>query len=224
MADRCWECKRRKMKCVFDRPDDAVCVGCHRHWTKCCVLWTIASYGIAYDEWSLNFDQVLAADGPNRPGHGIPTLKHPPHLNLDKLSFYVHASASGPNSLFRTLFNCSFSRQDTARIYKARVSHHSILFHEVLKTPYGIHERDGIHVHPVLIARHMLHLISFLQHLHPDLHEKLWGLSEPSQGIHELLPDKAINSVTTSDSLEGSIEFLECVMLESLYQANCGHL
>ncbi|OQD81615.1 hypothetical protein PENANT_c026G02797 [Penicillium antarcticum] len=75
---------------------------------------------MAYDEWSLNFDQVLAADGPNRPGHGIPTLKHPPHLNLDKLSFYVHASASGPNSLFRTLFNCSFSRQDTARIYKAR--------------------------------------------------------------------------------------------------------
>src|SRR3954453_16764900 len=31
----CWECKRRKMKCVFDSPDDAVCVGCDRRWTKC---------------------------------------------------------------------------------------------------------------------------------------------------------------------------------------------
>jgi hypothetical protein len=31
----CWECKRRKMKCVFNSPDDAVCIGCHRRWTKC---------------------------------------------------------------------------------------------------------------------------------------------------------------------------------------------
>lgn len=32
----CWECKRRKMKCVFDRhANDAVCNGCRRRNTRC---------------------------------------------------------------------------------------------------------------------------------------------------------------------------------------------
>ncbi|KAH8658109.1 hypothetical protein BX600DRAFT_439279 [Xylariales sp. PMI_506] len=32
----CWECKRRKMKCIFDTAnDDIVCVGCRRRGSKC---------------------------------------------------------------------------------------------------------------------------------------------------------------------------------------------
>ena len=68
----------------------------------------------------------------------------------------------------------------------------------------------------------MLHLASFLQHLHPDpdLNEELRGLSEAPQAIRERLADKAISLVTTNDRFVGSIEFLECIMIESLYQAN----
>ncbi|KAF3760886.1 hypothetical protein M406DRAFT_267438 [Cryphonectria parasitica EP155] len=31
----CWECKRRKIKCQFDAPDDAVCIGCKQRGTIC---------------------------------------------------------------------------------------------------------------------------------------------------------------------------------------------
>jgi hypothetical protein len=31
----CWECKRRKIRCVFDCDADALCVGCQRRGTSC---------------------------------------------------------------------------------------------------------------------------------------------------------------------------------------------
>lgn len=284
----CWECKRRKMKCVFDGPDDAVCVGCHRRWTKCVSQEFPEKVSTPLDssrqlrdrlrrvESQLdqflrvaggNDGQATPEDGPDRlPNHGIPTpasmykrpsnnastASHQPintpaehehlhdHLILDRPSSSAllggDPDTSGADPLSRTLYDSLPSQQDTARIYKASGGHNSIPFHEILTTPYGILDRDGRrsqnhpleipgpNVHPVLIARHMLHLASFLQHLHPDLNEELRGLSEPPQIIRERLADKAISLVTTSDRFVGSIEFLECVMIESLYQANCGYL
>ncbi|KAJ5206689.1 hypothetical protein N7491_002696 [Penicillium cf. griseofulvum] len=46
----------------------------------------------------------------------------------------------------------------------------------------------------------MLHLASFLQHLHPDFQEELRGLSESPQILREGLAGKAVSLVTTSDS------------------------
>ncbi|KAJ5199152.1 hypothetical protein N7491_000288 [Penicillium cf. griseofulvum] len=31
----CWECRRRKVKCTFSSPGDAICITCHRRGTKC---------------------------------------------------------------------------------------------------------------------------------------------------------------------------------------------
>jgi hypothetical protein len=31
----CWECKRRKMKCIFDSQKNATCNGCRRRGSKC---------------------------------------------------------------------------------------------------------------------------------------------------------------------------------------------
>lgn len=31
----CWECKRRKMKCIFNPPTNATCNGCRRRGSKC---------------------------------------------------------------------------------------------------------------------------------------------------------------------------------------------
>jgi hypothetical protein len=133
------------------------------------------------------------------------------------------------------LYSALPSPQDTARIAAAS-SHHSVPFHEILTTPYSILDRDGLRaysslltitgpgVHPVLIARHMLHLASFLQHLHPDLHDEIRGLSEPPSVMRERLAEMAIRLVTTRDQFVGSVEFLECIMIQSLYEANCGHL
>ena len=93
-----------------------------------------------------------------------------------------------------------------------------------LKTAESLLEIPGPNVHPVLVARHMLQLAVFLQHVHPDLHEELKSLSESPRAMMERLADLAINLVTTKDELLGSIEALECVMIESMYQANIGSL
>lgn len=93
-----------------------------------------------------------------------------------------------------------------------------------LKTSESLLEVPGPNLHPVLIARHMLLLASFLRHLHPDLQKEIKGLSESPRAIMERLTDLAINLVTTNDELLGSIEGLECVMIESVHQANIGSL
>ena len=93
-----------------------------------------------------------------------------------------------------------------------------------LKTSESLLEIPASSLHPVLIARHMLLLASFLQHLHPGLHKEFSGLSESPQAIMERLSDLAIRLVTTNDELLGSIESLECVMIESVFHANIGSL
>lgn len=60
--------------------------------------------------------------------------------------------------------------------------------------------------------------------LHPDLHKDIKGLSESPQEIMQRMSDLAIRLVTTNDELLGSIEALECVMIESVFQANIGNL
>lgn len=31
----CWECKRRKMKCIFENPTNTICKGCRRRGSRC---------------------------------------------------------------------------------------------------------------------------------------------------------------------------------------------
>jgi hypothetical protein len=101
---------------------------------------------------------------------------------------------------------------------------YSTLNQKGLKTPESLLEIPTSNQHPVLIARHMLLLATFLQHLHPDLHKEIKGLSESPRAIMERLADLAVSLVTTNDELLGSIEGLECVIIESVYQANIGNL
>lgn len=93
-----------------------------------------------------------------------------------------------------------------------------------LETPESLLNIPAANLHPVLIARHMLLLATFLQHRQPSPHREVSSLSEPPRAIMERLADLAISLVTTNDQLLGSIEGLECVMIESVYQANLGNL
>ncbi|KAE8337998.1 hypothetical protein BDV24DRAFT_177124 [Aspergillus arachidicola] len=233
----CWECKRRKMKCVFERPEDAVCVGCHRRWTQC-VSQEFPEQVPAHIDSSRQLrdrlrrvesrlDQVLHQDANSTPARSIDQHSHPPPA-------YTEDTTPGEN-ISHTLYSALPSPQDITHIVTAN-SRHSIPFHEILTTPYSILDRDGPRahspllsitgtgVHPVLIARHMLHLASFLQHLHPDLHDEIMGLSEPPAVMRDRLAEMAIRLVTTRDQFVGSVEFLECIMMQSLYEANCGYL
>lgn len=67
----------------------------------------------------------------------------------------------------------------------------------------------------------MLQVALFLQHVSPDFHD---DISESPRAIEERLADLAISLVTTNDELLSSVEGLECIMMESMYQANLGNL
>lgn len=148
---------------------------------------------------------------------------------------HTPASQGKYERLSRFLHESLPSREDTERICKAS-RHPSVLAHEVMTMPYTTLDQKGLktpeslleipepNLHPVLISRHMLLLATFLQHLHPDLHKEIKSLSESPRAIMERLADLAVSLVTTNDELLGSIEGLECVMIESVYQANIGNL
>ncbi|KAJ5998786.1 hypothetical protein N7451_006596 [Penicillium sp. IBT 35674x] len=112
----------------------------------------------------------------------------------------------------------------------------AMVFYEMLNAPYAVNEQSGLKSpdslleiptpssHPVPIARHMLYIATLLQHLDPDILGAINGLPEPLPALMERLAGIAISLVTTKDKLFGSIEGLECVMIESVYYQNDGHL
>lgn len=109
------------------------------------------------------------------------------------------------------------SREDAEKICTTS-RHPSFLAHEImtmpfitldqkgLKTPDSLLEIPEPNSHPVLISKHMLLLASFLQHLHPDLHMEIKGLSESPQAIMERLADLATGPDATNHELLGSTE------------------
>lgn len=111
-----------------------------------------------------------------------------------------------------------------------------ILAHEILTMPYDTLSKTSLKTseallnipnansHPVIIARYMLQLATVLQHLHPDLHEGINSLSETPRDTMERLANLAIDLVIIRDEFLGSIEGLESIMIESMYQANIGSL
>jgi hypothetical protein len=95
----------------------------------------------------------------------------------------------------------------------------------------GIQPADGVLLEPplvtkepVLMARYMLQLAIFLQEMQVMTYPELAGLTEPAATLMERCANTAINLVTRQDDLLGSIESLEGVILESVYQCNSGHL
>ncbi|KAI1873217.1 uncharacterized protein JN550_003470 [Neoarthrinium moseri] len=136
--------------------------------------------------------------------------------------------------LSQTLYEAFPTHEDSDKI--CRASYRSFcMFNQVLTVPYkslgqsdsGSHhshiDRPGPKSHPVLLAKHMLQLVHLLQQFHPN-YEELAGLSELPAEMLERLADIAISQVTTQDRFLGSIESLECVMLETTYYANGGNL
>ncbi|KAH6987191.1 C6 zinc finger domain-containing protein [Ilyonectria destructans] len=79
--------------------------------------------------------------------------------------------------------------------------------------------------HPALIAKYLLVLATCFQYVNPELHaEEIRCLSEPPHQLMHRLADTAYTLVINNDDFLGSVEFLECVMLEAFFQANSGNL
>ncbi|KAJ8123750.1 hypothetical protein ONZ43_g372 [Nemania bipapillata] len=78
--------------------------------------------------------------------------------------------------------------------------------------------------HPVLLTKYMFDLATALHYLDPETYRQLDRLSQKPHVLATRLADAARRLVTTDDELLGTVEGLQCVMMEGIYQANCGNL
>jgi hypothetical protein len=142
--------------------------------------------------------------------------------NLQALSQALHSSLPCPQDI------------DLLRNASAR---HPVLSTIHITTSYATLRRDGIPLthgvlpepplvtsEPVLLARYMLQLAIFLQEMPSITHPELAYLVEPAAALTKRCANTAINLVTRQDDLLNSIESLEGVILESVYQCNSGRL
>ncbi|EXJ78452.1 hypothetical protein A1O1_08852 [Capronia coronata CBS 617.96] len=252
----CWECKRRKMKCVFEPAVNATaCCGCWRRGSRCLSQEFPEASAIDMEMVARLNDAGKTGSGTGRPKTAAVPLSttststsSPRTPSSDKPLTPTSSTTSepprkqashksDPESLSRFLYESLPSQEDTETIYKA-IPQRPVHAHEMMTMPYTClsqHDRSppshslevplpNPRTHPVLIARHMLLLASLLQHLHPEVHADIRNLSEPPRAMSERLADLAVSHVTTRDELLGSIEGLDCIMIESVYQANLGNL
>ncbi|KAJ9649955.1 hypothetical protein H2198_010725 [Neophaeococcomyces mojaviensis] len=78
--------------------------------------------------------------------------------------------------------------------------------------------------HPVLIARKLLLLGTFLQGVPPSSTQDLPDLGTSYRDIMSHVVDTAIRLVTTNEDLVCSVEGIECIMIEAMYQNYAGNL
>lgn len=78
--------------------------------------------------------------------------------------------------------------------------------------------------HPVLVARKLLVLGTVLQGVLPSFFESLADLGASYRDIMTHVVDTAIRLVTTNEDLIGSVEGIDCIMIEAIYQNYAGNL
>ena len=98
---------------------------------------------------------------------------------------------------------------------------HSRLTKDTLAAPYPIAELPGPNTHPVVLAKHML---IFALALQIPSGAKLFGLSEPQSVLMRRLVTAATTWVTTKEEMHGTVESLICIILEGVFETNCGNL
>lgn len=87
-----------------------------------------------------------------------------------------------------------------------------------------LHARHTPDSHPVVIAQQMLFLANISQHADSRMLAKFKHLSEEPRALMARLANAAIDVVNSNDQMLGTAEGMECLVLESLYQANAGNL
>ncbi|KAI0445265.1 hypothetical protein F4803DRAFT_509093 [Xylaria telfairii] len=284
----CWECKHRKIKCVFKLPTDEICMRCTRRGARCVgqehpeVMTTSLDRSLQMGDRVVRVetlvDQLLreipahsATRNPASPPTNDLRNHHQPgshtsepvispaftrfgrepspgaSANVNTPSFQVLAHNTGDSPsraislanaseharLSRALYQYLPSDEDVQMIAKASSST-SPMFYQLQTVPYSalddrqsidsVFERPGPGAHPVLIARHMLYLATSLQHLHPEFHQEIEGLSKPPHEMRHSLVETASGMVIARDGLLNNIEGLDCVIIESWYHANNGNL
>ncbi|KAK9425342.1 putative Zn(2)-C6 fungal-type domain-containing protein [Seiridium unicorne] len=145
---------------------------------------------------------------------------------------FVPGPTLGYSELSLGLYKALPSRGDLQILLQA-TNHIALYFYQVNTRTQTQLEHEGLGYggdlgeppspdsHPVLLARHMLILSSLLQQLRA---EDVPETTEKPQEIMHRLALAAISLTATREELLTSMEALQCIILEGVYQSNCGNL
>ncbi|KAK7183549.1 hypothetical protein DPSP01_008451 [Paraphaeosphaeria sporulosa] len=227
----CWECKRRKTKCIFAAPGDAACVGCRSRGTTC------LSQGF-HEEVSTSTKKatqfqrpapLTVCSSPNQLG-GESTVESRPKrpavpqkeaiaLHDTYHNVYCALAEVWPNDAdLDVIYN--ITGKDCSILYGPLNSSYSSLESQREVSPQDVLQLPPHGAHPVLVARKVLLLSAFLRQ--SPLRDS--NSTSYSGDVADRLLNTAITLVTSNDDLLLSVEGIECVALESMVHNYRGNL
>ncbi|KAL4903366.1 hypothetical protein BDW74DRAFT_179784 [Aspergillus multicolor] len=237
----CWECKRRKVRCSLVDDLDGVCKACRRRGTDC------LTQDFTNDDGRVQLVEDVRSSAPVQlidppvaewtEGSLSPRRSQP--VVLVDLDYNREPTSTPPMdpiaSVSQELHASLPSRKDINVICKV-LDDVPIMFRDFLTGSHpkpeeeaqprsvGLRDIPPPECHPTLLARYMLRVATLLQSL--DLKKsgkQLSALSAAPQLMAKRLAETAIRLVTSRDELLGSVEGVECAMLEGNYEANRGN-
>ncbi|KAL1874404.1 hypothetical protein VTK73DRAFT_330 [Phialemonium thermophilum] len=253
-GDTCAGCLRRGTKCVsqqFADDDQRVTTNAATATRLRRIEDMVAQLSSQIQSWSQMRNLVQhpsptilrpspARELPFPMGPTASTAHHASDVAANEHSASATSSGSTRSSrlhiLSHTLHGSLPSPQDIQLLRKASARRPVLSTIHIAKS-YATLRRDGIQPtdavlsapppvtsHPVLIAKYMLQLAVLLQEMQCNTYPELDGLMEPVVVLTERCANTAMDLVMRQDDLLGSVESLEGVILESVYQCNCGRL
>lgn len=269
----CWECRRRKAKCTFSAPTDAVCITCRRRGTKC-----VSQDVFLEDADSINVspcshhqhDNYLAPESNAAPRTGSRSASLTPFTGpavSQTTTHVVHPQDQSPSysrnttedlhtptalssaptfagnariretnrywSITQALLLALPCRRDIEILVEKVQAASMIQYKSAYKTCGSTQKKDSElqassvsllypNDHPVLLAGQILSLAAALRHFPRS--EIISGLSQHHHVTMERLAESAIQNVTTNDSLMGTLEGVENIVLEGIYHIDGGNI
>ncbi|KAH8646215.1 hypothetical protein BX600DRAFT_157812 [Xylariales sp. PMI_506] len=255
----CWECKRRKIRCVYSSNTDKVCVHCRRRGATCVsqdlpespratrtsrvqidermvrvedLLQNLTSK-LNQDAAKAEVPEIPASDTASTVG-GVDYLTPvSTECELGPHSVAGNRKKGGIEAISAALRAALPSRDDLQMLYD-HGREVVICTHFMCSERYSSFIKDEFehrlaalplsfdpNIHPVKLARVMFTFALLLQ---SPWHHRHCTFTEPAPVIRERMVTAAISLVTTNDRMHGSLESLECIMLEARYHTNTGNM
>ncbi|KAF7591407.1 hypothetical protein BBP40_001568 [Aspergillus hancockii] len=283
----CWECKRRKVRCIFAFPASIVCDNCSRRGTPCISqehpdrpvrpidsnqvearlrrveefiellannagiahalhsrtesLSEAQSISVALDDGEERRRKVLSQASDTADDLDKKTITHPgpsliplsPTIGISQISRkpgadkYEHLTheliAAWPSQGDLDII-CTLPVGLSAPLHRTICTFNHSSGVKGLPSQRRMLQLPPPGSHPVLIARQLLALGTYLQGVLPSSTQGSEGAGTSYSDVMVCAVNRAIRLVTTNDELVGSVEGIECIMLEAMYHNHAGNL
>ncbi|CAH0034372.1 unnamed protein product [Clonostachys rhizophaga] len=266
----CWECKRRKTRCIFSSgaAHTAPCTGCQRRGLACVsqeVPEETARPTVPYQPLNdrlVRVEKLLEEIAAKQDSGATPTRHSDPgnvfNVNSDVVytpgisaCMALYEGCDGEYVCLNRRHFENMPRQPREQPEKLQavlpttedmgiiarvISHDALYYHLMMAMPYtqarfptsntlsSLATLPDLTSHPVLIAKRLLTIATFLQGMGPGHRNQSMRLSMPVDAMKTCLVDVATRLVETRDDQIRYMEQVECILLEAVFHANCGNL